>query len=134
MELRIGRGVWVWEEGYDDTSYNTSFNDWSCISRGDYYCGSLSSHREPPAAKPGRKERRAYERIERRNQKKKGRKEETPSLSIFLPKYGEGPMNKQKIKSCFKWQKMKKKVGKHARQVTGRSTYHQISSILESGR
>jgi len=126
MELIIDRFN-RWDDG--DPDEQTSFNDWSCIRSGDYYCGSFSSHREPPAVNPGRKERRAYERIERREKKKKGRRGETPILSIFLPKYGEGVINHQKIKNCFKWQKIKKKVGKHAKQKTSRDKHNQIPKI-----
>lgn len=35
--------------------------------------------------------------------------------SKYSPKFGVSNLNKQKIKNCFKWQKIKKKVRKYER-------------------
>jgi hypothetical protein len=47
------------------------------------------------------------------NYKIKGKK---PIIySNFSPRFGISNLNKQKIKNCFKWQKIKKKVRKYER-------------------
>lgn len=46
--------------------------------------------------------------------KKYQRKGKKPIIySKFSPKFGVNNLNKQKIKNCFKWQKIKKKVRKY---------------------
>lgn len=48
---------------------------------------------------------------DKRFQKRPGKK---PVIhSEFSPKFGVSTLNNQKIKSCFKWQKIKKKVKKY---------------------
>lgn len=66
------------------------------------YIGIINNIYRNNSIDPNRKELRS------KKYQKKGKK---PIIySKFSPKFGVSNLNKEKIKNCFKWQKIKKKV------------------------